>query len=146
MPAASRRGCNARSWTAPPGAVGDEDALPDGQCAVVPKQQEVEDGIQEPSAGEWVCSCGQKASSTERRWRRSSSPVAHNEGAEEGEEQQEDGEEHLELLVLVFVGKSVSTQRSRLLTGERGRGGEGGGREEGKGEEVEEEEMEEMEE
>lgn len=36
---------------APPGAVGDEDALPDGQRAVVPQQQEVEDGVQEPAGG-----------------------------------------------------------------------------------------------
>lgn len=35
---------------APPGAVGDEDALPDGQRAVVPQQQEVEYGVQEPAA------------------------------------------------------------------------------------------------
>lgn len=34
---------------APPGSVGDKNAFPDGQRAVVPQQQEVEDGVQEPA-------------------------------------------------------------------------------------------------
>lgn len=59
-------------------------------------------------------------------YRRSSSPVAHKEGAEEGEEQQEDGEEHLELLVLVFVGKSVRAENQVVNWGLWGGGGREG--------------------
>lgn len=46
------------------------------------------------------------------RWR---SPVARKDVARQGEEQQEDGEVQFELLVLIFVGESVSVQRTRFV-------------------------------
>lgn len=62
-----------------PGAVVDEDALTDGQGAVIPDQQEVEGSVCHPGVEE--------------------------EAAGEGDENEDDGEVELELLVLVFVGK-----------------------------------------
>lgn len=62
-----------------PGAIVDEDALSDGQRAVVPDQQEVEGGICHPGVEE--------------------------EAAGKGDEDEDDGEVELELLILVLVGE-----------------------------------------
>ena len=62
-----------------PGAVVDEDALADGQGAVIPDQQEVEGGVGHPGVEE--------------------------EAAGEGDEDEDDGEVELELLILGLVGE-----------------------------------------
>lgn len=62
-----------------PGTIIDEDALPDGQRAVIPDQQEVEGGVCHPGVEQ--------------------------EAASEGDDDEDDGEVELEFLILVFVSE-----------------------------------------
>lgn len=114
-----------------PRAVADEDALPDGERAVVPHQQEVEQSVQDSKKQREnttvsfrklnVQSPNSKKRDTQSSSRRPSavgsvtwsSPVAEQKGAREGEDEDDDGEHQLELLVLVLVGKPVGVTQSR---------------------------------
>lgn len=94
----------------PPGAVVDEDALTDGQGAVIPDQQEVEGSVCHPVGRGAEGGCWR----LERVREASPAPAGHPPGVEEeaageGDENEDDGEVELELLVLVFVGKPGGT-------------------------------------
>ena len=93
----------------PPGAVVDEDALTDGQGAVIPDQQEVEGSVCHPVGRGAEGGCWHLERVQGARPPAGHPPGVEEEAAGEGDENEDDGEVELELLVLVFVGKPGGT-------------------------------------